>query len=156
MALKKADQKKCLEEVVVVVQLLRCALPVLWWLNLPEPYVFPSSATCWSTSATLSWCWACHLLFTCAAAFITDADTLWWSLSERYCLGGGETVTSNLSWNLAKGTWPELKEIIAKLTTISTVVAEKNSLSSDNAATSCYWMTHSNSESLQVRNSPLV
>ena len=47
-------------------------------------------------------------------------------------------MTFNLSWNLAKGTWPELKEITAKLTAISTVVAEQNSLSSDNAARSCY------------------
>ena len=47
-------------------------------------------------------------------------------------------MTSNLSWNLAKGNWPYLKEITAKLTAISTVVVEQNSLSSDNAAGSCY------------------
>ena len=47
-------------------------------------------------------------------------------------------MISNLSWNLAKETWPELKEITAKLTTISTMVAEQNFLSSDNAARSCY------------------
>ena len=37
-------------------------------------------------------------------------------------------MTSNLFWSLAKGTWPESKEITAKLTAISTVVAEQNSV----------------------------
>ena len=40
----------------------------------------------------------------------------------------GETVTPSSSWKAAKGTWPVLKEITDKLTAISTVVAEQNSV----------------------------
>ena len=49
-------------------------------------------------------------------------------------------MTSNLSWSLAKETWSELKEIAAKLTANSTVVAEQaeQTLSSGNAARLCY------------------
>ena len=42
-------------------------------------------------------------------------------------------MTSNLSWSLAKGTWPELKEITAKLTQ-SPPCLQSRTLSSDNAA----------------------
>ena len=40
----------------------------------------------------------------------------------------GETVTPSSSWKAAKGTWPVLNEITDKLTAISTVVAEQNSV----------------------------
>ena len=139
---------------MVVVELLWHVLPVLWWLKPPRAIGLSLSSTCCSSSATPSRCRACLFLFTSASAIITNADILWWSLSERYCLVREETVTSNLSWNLVKGTWPELKEVTAKLSAISTRVAEQNS--SDNAARPWYWMTRSDSESLQVRNALLV
>ena len=39
-----------------------------------------------------------------------------------------ESMTSSPSWRAAKGTWPVLKEITAKLAAITTVVAEQNSV----------------------------